>query len=63
MLRKVFRTGKRIRVSLPKDVTDPLVVRDGSDVSVELNREHGQIIIRLMEMPIAVVGVDQEFAH
>jgi antitoxin component of MazEF toxin-antitoxin module len=63
MLRKVFRTGNSTVVSLPKDVTDPLGVRDGSEVSVELDREHGQIIIRPVELPIAADGLDQEFAR
>jgi antitoxin component of MazEF toxin-antitoxin module len=63
MLRKVFRTGNSTVVSLPKDVTDPLGVRDGSEVSVELDREHGQIIIRPVELPIAAAGLDQEFAR
>ena len=63
MLRKVFRTGNSTVVSLPKDVTDPLGVRDGSEVSVELDREHGQIIIRPVDFPIAAAGVDLEFTR
>jgi antitoxin component of MazEF toxin-antitoxin module len=63
MLCKVFRTGNSIVVSLPKDVTDPLGVGEGSDVMVELDREHGQIIIRPVEAPIAAAGVDEDFAH
>jgi antitoxin MazE len=63
MLRKVFRTGNSTVVSLPKDIIDPLGVKEGSDVSVELDRQHGQIIIRPMELPIAAAGVDEDFAH
>ena len=63
MLRKVFKTGNSTVVSLPKDVIDPLGVRDGSAVSVELDRLHGQIIIRPVEMPIAAAGVDEDFAY
>jgi antitoxin component of MazEF toxin-antitoxin module len=63
MLRKVFRTGNSTVVSLHKDVIDPLGVRAGSDVSVELDREHGQIIIRPVERPIAAAGIDEDFAH
>ena len=63
MLRKVFRTGNSTVVSLPKDVMDPLGVRDGSDVSVELDREHRQIIIRPVDKPIAAAGVDEDFAR
>lgn len=63
MLRKIFKTGNSIVVSLPKEMIEPLGVRDGSDVSLELDREHRQIIIRPVEMPIAAVGVDEEFAR
>jgi len=63
MLRKVFKTGNSTVVSLPKDVIEPLGVRDGSDVSVELDQEHRQIIIRPVEAPIAEAGVDEEFAR
>lgn len=62
MLRKVFKTGNSTVVSLPKDITEPLGVRNGSDVSVELDREHGQIIIRPVEIPVAAAGVDADFA-
>jgi antitoxin component of MazEF toxin-antitoxin module len=63
MLRKVFKTGNSTVVSLPKDVIDPLGVRVGSDVSVELDHEHRQIIIRPVEMPVATAGVDVNFAR
>jgi antitoxin MazE len=63
MLRKVFRTGNSTVVSLPKDVMDPLGVRVGSDVSVELDREHRQIIIRPVDKAIAATGVDEDFAR
>ncbi|OIO88651.1 MAG: hypothetical protein AUK02_03420 [Anaerolineae bacterium CG2_30_58_95] len=63
MLRKIFKTGNSTVVSLPKDMIDPLGVRDGSDVSLELDREHRQIIIRPVELPIAADGVDKEFAR
>ena len=61
MLRKVFKTGNSIVVSLPKEMLEPLGVIEGTDVSVELDREHGQIIIR-PSLPI-VAGIDEDFAH
>ena len=63
MLRKVFKTGNSNVVSLPKEVTRPLGVSAGSEVSVELDREHGQIIIRPVDLPIDVASVDREFAR
>ena len=62
MLRKLFKTGNSIVVSLPKDVIEPLGVSEGTDVSVELDRENRQIIIRPAEQPIAG-SIDEAFAQ
>ncbi len=62
MLRKVFRTGNSIVVSLPKDILDPLGMSEGSDVAVELDRKNRQIVIRAVEKPLAA-GIDETFAR
>ena len=62
MLRKLFKTGNSIVVSLPKDIIEPLGVSEGADVFVELDRENRQIIIRPAEHPIAG-DIDEEFAR
>ena len=53
MLRKVFKTGNSLVVSLPKDLLEPLGIRDGMDVSVELDKQNHQILIRPAELPLA----------
>jgi antitoxin component of MazEF toxin-antitoxin module len=35
MLRKVFRTGNSMVVSLPRDVVEPIGLAEGAEVSVE----------------------------
>jgi putative addiction module antidote len=62
MLRKIFKTGNSLVVSLPKEVLEPLGISDGADVSVELNRKKSEIIIRPTRSPL-VAGVDEEFAR
>ena len=62
MVCKLFKTGNSIVVSLPKDVIEPLGVTEGTDVSVELDREKGQIVIRPVQSPIAGV-IDADFAR
>jgi putative addiction module antidote len=59
MLRKIFKTGNSMVVSLPREILEPLGVSDGSEVSVEL--EDGKIVIRPMQQ--SVPGVDEEFAR
>ena len=62
MLRKVFKTGNSLVVSLPKDLLESLDMRDGTDVSVELDRQNRQILIRPAELPLAG-GLSEEFAR
>jgi putative addiction module antidote len=63
MLRKVFKAGNSIVISLPKDALELLGIAEGSDVSVDLDREKRQIVISPAERPLAVAGVDEEFAR
>jgi putative addiction module antidote len=59
MLRKIFKTGNSMVVSLPREMLESLGVADGSDISVEL--EDGKIVIRPIRQ--TVPGVDEEFAR
>ncbi len=61
MLRKMFKTGNSIVVSIPKDTLDFLGLAEGSEVSVELDRERRQVIIAPAEA--ALPGVDEAFAR
>ena len=63
MLRKVFKTGNSVVISLPKDALELLGISEGSGVSVDLDREKRQIIISPVEEPLAVAWVDEEFAQ
>jgi putative addiction module antidote len=61
MLRKVFKTGNSLVVSLPKDLLEPLGMTDGTEVSVELDRKNHQILIRPAEKSFAA-DLREEFA-
>jgi putative addiction module antidote len=61
MLRKIFRTGNSIVVSIPKDILDELELSEGEEVSVELDSQQRQIVISPVEKPLAV-GIDETFA-
>jgi putative addiction module antidote len=63
MLRKVFRTGNSVVVSLPKDTLEILGIGLGSNVSVDLDREKRQIVITPVEEPLAIAGVDKAYAQ
>jgi putative addiction module antidote len=63
MLRKIFKTGNSVVVSLPKDAIEYLHMGEGTEVNVELDREKRQIVITPSESAPTIVGVDPEFAH
>jgi putative addiction module antidote len=61
MLRKIFRTGNSMVVSIPKDILDELQISEGEDVSVELDSQQRQIVISPVEKAIQT-GIDEAFA-
>ena len=44
--RKVFKAGNSCVVSLPMEMLKSLGLRDGSHVSVEINRERNELILK-----------------
>jgi putative addiction module antidote len=61
MQRKVFRTGNSIVVSLPKDALELLGISEGSEVTIELDREQRQVIISPLQPEMS--GIDEAFAR
>lgn len=63
MERRLFKTGNSVVLSLPKEILDGLGLVDGANVSLELDRQKKRAILTPVEKPLAVPGVDEEFAH
>ena len=63
MERRLFKTGNSVVISLPKEILDGLGLADGENVSLEFDRQNKPIIITPVEKPLAVAGVDENFAH
>ena len=63
MVRKIFKTGNSIVVSLPKDVLDRLRLAEGAEVDVQFDQERGVITIAPAPAQAAVRGVDEDFAR
>jgi antitoxin MazE len=63
MLRKVFRTGNSVVISLPREILEYLDIREGADIEVNLDRENRQVIIKPVEASLASSGIDKKFAH
>jgi putative addiction module antidote len=63
MIRRLFKTGNSIVLSLPKEVLDELGIKDGESVNLELDREQRRAIITPVEKPRTIPGVNEEFAR
>jgi len=62
MLRKIFKTGNSVVVSLPKDAIEYLHMREGTEVNVELDRDKRQIVITPSDPELISAGIDPEFS-
>lgn len=62
MIRRLFKTGNSIVLSLPREALQSLGLADGSDVQVEVDSLHGSIVITPYIHP-EVPGLDQEFSR
>jgi antitoxin component of MazEF toxin-antitoxin module len=63
MLRRLFRTGNSVVLSLPREMLESLGLADGENVSLTLEREQHRLVITPAEKPLAAAGVDEEFAR
>jgi putative addiction module antidote len=61
MLRKVFRAGNSVVISLPREAVEYLGLAEGSEVFVELDRDARQLVLK--PMTVEVGDVDAEFAR
>jgi len=61
MVRKIFKTGNSMVISLSKEMLDTLQLTEGSEVSIELDPVHSRIVIT----PVVeeITGIDAAFAR
>lgn len=62
MLRKVFKTGNSVVVSLPKQALSTLNISEGSDVNIEVNEKEKKLIITLADQDLKEQGITPEFS-
>lgn len=61
MVRKIFKTGNSMVVSLPRDSLDFLGLAEGAEVAVNLDQERRRIVITPVDTVLP--GVDETFAR
>lgn len=63
MIRRLFKTGNSIVLSLPKEVLETLHLADGENISLELDRDQHRLILTPVQKTIPMPGVDEKFAR
>jgi antitoxin MazE len=63
MIRRLFKTGNSVVLSLPQEVLDEMGIREGENVNLEWDQEQHRVIITLVESSLATLGVNEAFAH
>lgn len=61
MVRKIFKSGNSLVVSLPKESLQRLGLDEGSEVNVTVEEEGGRIVIEPRRLPLA--DIDATFAQ
>lgn len=61
MVRKIFKTGNSLVISLPKESIQLLGLHEGSEVSVAVDQEEGRIVIEPAASSLA--DIDETFAQ
>jgi len=63
MIRRLFKTGNSIVLSLPKEMLESLDLKGGENISVELDSAQRRIILTPVEQAMASAGITEEFAR
>ncbi len=61
MVRKIFKTGNSLVITLPKESLKTLGLQEGSEVEVAVEHDQGHIIIKPTESPL--VDITPTFAQ
>jgi antitoxin MazE len=61
MVRKIFRTGNSLVVSIPKESLQTIGLQEGSEISVRVDTAQNRIVIEPVEPNIP--GVNADFAQ
>ena len=61
MQRQLFKTGNSTVLSLPKEMLDSLGLKNGENVSIELDKLNNRLVISPVEKPLAA-SINVDFA-
>lgn len=63
MIRRLFKTGNSLVVSLPREALEALGLQDGGSVEMEIDRARQCVVITPAPQASGSYGITPEFAH
>ncbi|NPV41125.1 MAG: AbrB/MazE/SpoVT family DNA-binding domain-containing protein [Anaerolineae bacterium] len=63
MIKRLFKTGNSVVISLPREVLDSLGVKNGENVNLELDQKRHRLIVSPLKKDQAVKSLDEDFAR
>jgi len=61
MLRKIFKTGNSLVISLPRESIQAIGLQEGSEISLTVDEKQGKIVIE--PVPTELTSIDIVFAQ
>ena len=63
MLRRLFKTGNSVVLSLPREMLESMNLVDGDEVNLTVEEDHGRrLIVTKVEKTTPATGVDVNFS-
>jgi antitoxin MazE len=63
MIKRLFKTGNSVVISLPREVLDSLGVKNGENVNLELDQKRRRLIVSPLKKDQAIKSLDEDFAR
>lgn len=63
MIKRLFKTGNSVVLSLPREMLDSLGVKNGESVNLELDPKRRRLIVSPLKKDQTMRGLDEDFVH
>lgn len=63
MIKRLFKTGNSVVLSLPREMLDSLGVKNGESVNLELDPKRRRLIVSPLKKDQTMRGLDEDFVQ
>ena len=63
MIKRLFKTGNSVVLSLPREMLESLGVKNGESVNLELDPKRRRLIVSPLKKDQTMRGLDEDFVH